>query len=165
MQVIESVGGRKGTDDEDDETSYTSKGPIQQRRALGHQNRAAPYMNIQANPAAAQMGGAPPPPAAPIVTVKQEINTQTQEMGHFIDDPTLLSTLMVDTSSSQPQSPKVSQQHIHCLPILCAYIFKAWHQNVSQFAPENRESFSKLNFIENSKKISSKLKLSRKLIF
>ena len=32
---------------------------------------------------------------------------QTQDIGHFIDDPTLLSTLMIDTTSSQPQSPKV----------------------------------------------------------
>ena len=40
------------------------------------------------------------------VNVKPQIK-QTQAIGHFIDDPTLLSTLMIDTTSSQPQSPKV----------------------------------------------------------
>ena len=107
------------SDDSDDDVSYTSKGPIHQRRVLGsHQSRVNPYLNNvgHANHVSSGSSIVPPQAAAPESTVTlppRQPQIAINELGHIIDDPTSLS---VDPSSCQPGSPLIGNTGIPALP-------------------------------------------------
>ena len=108
------------SDDSDDDVSYTSKGPIHQRRVLGsHQSRVNPYLNNvghAANHVSSGSSMVPPQAAASESTVTlppRQPQIPINELGQIIDDPTSLS---VDPSSFLPGSPLTGNTGIPALP-------------------------------------------------